>query len=251
MSFSKLDYCQYLVSSQVNYTLTNLAEHLQRWSHDTINRYLSGEQLTPRLLWENVREVMEFDPNAYLLFDDTVLDKSFGPKIEMTRRQWSGNAHGIVRGIGLVSCVYVNSATGHFWVIDYRVFDPDQDGKTKLDHVAEMLQAVRQRQVPFGTVLMDSWYATKELMLNIDGYSNSNSSSSSNSNSTSKKLFYCPLKCDRLVDDSGGTEPYQRVENLTWSAAELERGKLIKIKGFPGAYKVKLFRVVVSSHRTE
>jgi hypothetical protein len=96
MSFSKLDYCQYLVSSQVNYTLTNLAQHLQSWSHDTINRYLRGEQLTPRLLWENVRQVMEFDEGAYLLFDDTVLDKSFGPKIEMTRRQWSGNAHGVV-----------------------------------------------------------------------------------------------------------------------------------------------------------
>ena len=34
MSFSKLDYCQFLISSQVNYTLTNLADHLQSWSHD-------------------------------------------------------------------------------------------------------------------------------------------------------------------------------------------------------------------------
>jgi hypothetical protein len=38
MSFTKLDYCQYLLSSQVNYTLTNLAEHLKGFSHDTINR---------------------------------------------------------------------------------------------------------------------------------------------------------------------------------------------------------------------
>ena len=98
MSFSKLDYCQFLLSSQVNYTLTNLADHLQRFSHDTINRYLSGEQLMPRLLWENVREVVKFDSNAYLLFDDSVLGKSFGPKIEMTRRQWSGNAHRVASG---------------------------------------------------------------------------------------------------------------------------------------------------------
>jgi hypothetical protein len=40
MSFTKLDYCQYLLSSQINYTLTNMAEHLESWSHDTINRYL-------------------------------------------------------------------------------------------------------------------------------------------------------------------------------------------------------------------
>jgi len=51
MDFTKLDYCQYLLSSQVNYTLTNLAEHLDQFSHDTINRYLKGEKLSPRLLF--------------------------------------------------------------------------------------------------------------------------------------------------------------------------------------------------------
>jgi len=42
MSFPKLDYCQYLLSSQVNYTLTNLAEHLKSFSHDTINQSLNS-----------------------------------------------------------------------------------------------------------------------------------------------------------------------------------------------------------------
>jgi hypothetical protein len=53
------------------------------------------------------------------------------------------------------------------------------------------------------------------------------------------------------VDDSGGDKPYQRVDELDWSEEELERGKLVKIKGFPRNYKVKLFRVAVSSARTE
>lgn len=44
MSFTKLDYCQYLLSSQINYTLTNMADHLGSFSHDTINRYLKGER---------------------------------------------------------------------------------------------------------------------------------------------------------------------------------------------------------------
>ena len=43
MSFNYVDYCQYLLSSQTNYTLTNLAEHLQKFSHDTLNRYLKNE----------------------------------------------------------------------------------------------------------------------------------------------------------------------------------------------------------------
>jgi hypothetical protein len=168
MSFTKLDYCQYLLSSQINYTLTNMADHLQKWSHDTINRYLKGEKLTPRLLFEQVEPLLEPDPQAYLIFDDTVLEKSFGPKIEVARKQCSGNGKGVIRGIGVVSCVYVNPKTEDFWVIDYRIFDPETDGKTKLDHVEEMLRSVEHRRVPFEKVLMDSWYATKVLMLLID-----------------------------------------------------------------------------------
>jgi hypothetical protein len=236
MSFTKLDYCQYLLSSQVNYTLTNLAEHLKSFSHDTLNRYLKGEKLSPRLLREQVRPLLELDSEAYLVFDDTVLDKSFGPKIEVVRKQWSGNEKGVIRGMGLVSCIYVNPKTQHFWVIDYRIFDPDRDGKSKLDHVKEMLRSAEHRRLAFRAVLMDSWYATKDLMLLIDGM---------------KKTFYCPLKSNRQVDDSGGERPYQRVDTLDWSERELKRGKLIKVKGFLKDYKVKLFWVVVSANRTE
>ena len=230
-----MDYCQYLLSSQINYTLTNMANHLKSLSHDTINRYLKGEKLTPRLLFEQVEPMLEQDPQAYLIFDDTVLEKSFGPSIEVTRKQWSGNEKSVIRGIGVVSLVYVNPTTERFWVIDYRIFDPDADGKSKLDHVREMLGSVAHRRVDFERVLMDSWYATKDLMLLIEEMD---------------KQYYCPLKSNRQVDDSGGEHPYQRVDELDWSEEELERGKLIKIKGFPKEHKVKLFRVVVHSRRT-
>lgn len=49
---SRLDYCQYLLVSQINYTLTNFADHSERLSHDTVNRYLRGERITPRLVWD-------------------------------------------------------------------------------------------------------------------------------------------------------------------------------------------------------
>ena len=93
MTFTKLDYCQYLLSSQTNFTLTHLAAHLQQFSHDTINRYLSGEKLTPRLLWDNVKPSIQADAAGYLIFDDTVLDKRFSQSIELVRRQYSGNEH--------------------------------------------------------------------------------------------------------------------------------------------------------------
>lgn len=162
MSFIKLGYCQYLLSSQINYTLINMAEHLKSWSHDTINRYLKGEKLTPRLLFEQVEPLLEPDPKAYLIFElDTVLDKSFGPSIEVTRKQWSSNEKSVIRGIAVVSCIYVNPETERFWVTDYRIFDLERDGLSKLDHVREMLRSVTHREVPFETVLMDAWYAQR------------------------------------------------------------------------------------------
>ena len=40
-----------------------------------------------------------------------------------------------------------------------------RDGKSKLDHVREMLaNAVSKKQLSFRTVLMDSWYAERKLM---------------------------------------------------------------------------------------
>ena len=87
MSFTKLDYCKYLLSSPINYTVTNLADHLDGISHDRINRYLRGEKLTPHLLWDNVEPVLQASENAYILFDDTVLDKRYSTSIELTRRQ--------------------------------------------------------------------------------------------------------------------------------------------------------------------
>jgi hypothetical protein len=131
----------------------------------------------------------------------------------------------------------VNPETGQFWVIDYRIYDPEGDGKSKLEHVTEMLRSLMHSKLaPFRTVLMDSWYATKTLMQYIDSLG---------------KYYYCPLKKNRLVDDTGGREEYKRIESLNWNPSELEQGKIIKIKTFPKDKKVKLFRVIVSTDKTE
>lgn len=234
---TRLDYCQYLLVSQINYTLTNFADHCEQFSHDAINRYLCDERITPRLVWENVREQVAPTPAGYVLFDDTVLDKNYSFAIDLVRRQYSGNAKAVIKGIGVVTCVYVNPALDRFWLIDYRIYDPDGDGKSKLDHVREMLaNIVYQKQLPFQAVLMDTWYATHDLMLLIESL---------------QKFYYCPLKDNRQVDDSNGLHPYQRVDSLAWSAEELAHGKRIKIKGFPKDHKVRLFRVAVSTHRTD
>ena len=66
-------------------------------------------------------------------------------------------------GIGIVNCVYVNP-NGNWWIIDYRIYDKQCDGKTKIDHVMDMLKlAVFGRFIDFNYVLMDTWYATHNL----------------------------------------------------------------------------------------
>lgn len=234
---TRLDYCQYLLVTQINYTLTPFAEHTERFSHDAINRYLRGERITPRLVWNPVRDHVVPTPQGYIVFDDTVLDKNYSAAIDLVRRQYSGNAKAVIKGIGMVTCVYVNPEIDQFGVIDYRMYDPAGDGHSKLDHVHEMLSnVVYQKGLPFQAVLMDTWYATTDLMLSIESL---------------QKHYYCPLKDNRQGDDSGGQQPYQRVDSLTWNATERAPGKLIKIKGCPQDHKVHLFRVTVSTHRTD
>lgn len=111
------------------------------------------------------------------------------------------------------------------------------DGKSKLEHVADMLyDLVNQKQLPFARVLMDSWNASQKLMAMIDNLG---------------KIYYCPLKKNRLVDDTKGVEKYKKLETVQWTESEVKSGKLIKIKNFPADKKIKFFRVTVSTNRTE
>lgn len=234
---TRLEYCQFLLTSPVNYTLTYFADHVAGLSHDRINRYLAKENVTGEDLWRNVQESMVTDPSGYLLFDDTVLDKRYSSKIETVYKQYSGNAHKVIKGIGIVTCVYVNPKTQQFWAVDYRIYDPDTDGKSKLDHVEEMLSAaVDVKGLSFSTVLMDSWYATQALMKQIDEMG---------------KIYYTVVKKNRLVDETQGVEAYQRIDDLSWNEEELATGKRVKLQGFPANHKVQLFRVTALPGRTE
>lgn len=231
------DYCQYLTISQKNYTLTNYADHVEELSHDKINRFLKGAKLSPRMIWERVEGDIIPSAKGRLLFDDTVVDKNFSHEIELVKYQYSGNAGRVIKGIGVVTCVYVNPELNRYWIIDMRIYSPEEDGKSKIDHVEEMLlHTIYSKKLSFRTVLMDSWYATKKLILEIEKQG---------------KVYYCPLKRNRLVDDSGGTQPYQAVSDLNWSDEESENGKIVKMNKFPKNHKVKLFRVPVHTHRTE
>lgn len=237
MKYNLENYCQYLIAEHKNYTLTNLAEQLKTYSHDSISRFLSSIEITPETIWINVVNEIQISSFGFIIFDDTVINKKYSKKIELVKRQYSGNEHKTIRGIGLVNCLYVNPITREFWLINYRIYAPEIDNKTKLDHVSDMLKdLVYQKKLAFNRVLMDTWYAAQKIMTLIDELG---------------KIYYCPLKTNRLVDDSGGVLKYKRVSELIWNDEDLDCGKLIKIKNFPAHKKVKFFRVTISTNRTE
>ena len=232
-----VDYCQFLLAGFHNFTQTYFADHSDNWSHDQLNRLLNTGRIPARELWRSVRKDIEFDEDGYLLFDDTVISKPYAKKIESVRRQWSGSEKRVIQGIGLVTCVYVNPKTHRYWIIDYRLYDPERDGKTKLQHLQDMLQNAHLiKCLPFRTVLIDSWYASMPVMKAIEAIS---------------KVYYAPLKRNRLVNDSDGLDAHKRVDALTWTDAELRHGKRVHIKKFPKGHQVKLFRIASDSGRTE
>jgi len=234
---TRLDYCQFLLSSQINYTLTHFADHSEQFSHDAINRYMAGDHIPPRLVWENVCGQIVTSPNGFVIFDDMVLDKAESQKIELVRQQWSGNAKQVIRGIGVVTCVYVNPDTDQFWIIDYRIFAPETDHKGKLDHMREMLaNAVQHKQLPFRVVLMDTWYAAKNELLFIEALG---------------KVYYCPVRENRLVSLRREDKRYQRVDSLLWAQDELRSGRLVHLRDFPAGHQVKLFRLTLSTGRAD
>lgn len=238
---NKTIYGQFLLSSQINYTCTYLADHFDALTHDNVQYFLSHARIRPRDLWQSVRHQLKAGSEGYIIFDDTVLSKIHSRKIELVRSQWSGNAHGIIQGIGVVNCVYFNPVTSQYWLPDYRIFAPQSDGKTKIDHVMDMLVVLKSRGVAYGCVLMDTWYAVTGIMKYVI---------------SEGKIFYCPLKKNRKVDDgsrdaNNEKQKYRQIQDLEWSAGELTGGKTVKVHKMPMDTKFKLFRVVLTTERTD
>ena len=125
---------EYLLSTPTNYTCTHLATHLPDVRHDKGNRCLHLSTLPANQLRELVQSVLRDSPDAFLLVDDRVQNKRYRRFIDVTKRPYSGNAHGMVIGIGLVSRVHSSGVAGDFLPLDYRLCAPDHDGRTKNDH---------------------------------------------------------------------------------------------------------------------
>jgi hypothetical protein len=228
-------YCQFLTSSQINYTCTYLADHQELLSHDSITRFLASNELQPNLIWEKVKELCQFSDHGYIIFDDSVVDKNYSSKIELVRKQWSGNEHRVIRGIGLVGCLYYNPQIDEYWLLDFRIYDPDADGKKKTEHVLDMLDLLQERRVIYQKVLFDAAYASKQILNKIHTYG---------------KYFYCNIKKNHracVIEQEAKDCNYQAVENLVIP----HTGVSIRLNKLSPSIILTLFRSQVSTNRTD
>lgn len=239
MVVTTLTYGQFLVNGVNNFTGTYFADLVDDLEHDSVWRHLNNDvKLPARVIWERVKPDIVYSKNGQMIFDDSVLDKSDSRHIELARWQYSGTEHDSVMGIGVVNCVYYNPELGRYWIIDARIYQPDQDGKKKYEHLQDMLLKAIQRGVIFRTVLMDTWYAIGSVMMFIDSLG---------------KKFVCPIRSNRLVLDYW-TDPakpsYRAVKDLPWAdQEELLFGKEAKLKEL--SLKLRLFRLTVHPNRTD
>lgn len=222
---TKKEYIEYLISTPVNYTCSNLAKHLEDVSHDAVNDYLHREQLTARHLWEQVKPLLNDSPEAYLIVDDSVQTKKHARKMEMVKRQYSGNEGGLVKGIGVVNLVHSDGED--YYPIDFRIYAKEMDGKTKNDHFREMvLNAKQDKSIQANTLLFDSWYGSWEnlkLVVRLN------------------MIFFTTLKSNRLVSLSKETG-YIHLDEIDWTDERLQHGVMVKLQKVP--FRVRLFKLV-------
>jgi hypothetical protein len=227
---TKLQYVEFLISTVANFTGTHLAEHLDSVSHDTVTDYLQSERLTAAHLWGLVSGLLHDSEQAFLMADDSVQDKRYSRFIELVKRQYSGATHGLVRGIGVVNLVHSSGTAGDFYPIDYRIYAPDSDGKTKNEHFREMLvRAVADKGIKARTVLMDSWYAGADNLKLIHRLG---------------LVFFTTLKENRLVS-LNKEEGYIHLDQIDWTPERLQHGVLVRLKEVP--FHVRLFKLVATN----
>jgi hypothetical protein len=224
---TKSQYIEYLLNTPINYTCSNLAEHLENVSHDSVSHFLSNSRFSSKELWELVKNRIDDSEEAFLLVDDSVQNKEYSTAIETVKLQYSGNVHGLVKGIGLVNLVHTNGMMGDFYPINYRVYHPEADSKSKNQHFQEMFrQANGVQEIKARNIAFDSWYGAAEnlKMIHRSGWT-----------------FYTNLKSNRKVSITKEVG-YQNLEELEWTPEELISGKLVRIKAVP--FWLKLFKLV-------
>jgi hypothetical protein len=218
---NEYDYIDFLIATPGSYSCVEAAavqpERDKMPGHDAFTRLLTRLEPDATTLWQEAASQIERE-SGVLLIDDSTLDKPYARQIELVSRHWSGKHQAVVQGINLVTLLWTEGER-HI-PCDYRLYAKEQDGLTKHDHFAQMLQTAQGRGFQPRCVLFDSWYASLDnLKLVRDlGW-----------------RWLTQLKRNRLVNPDG--TGLQAVSTLEVA----ESGRIVHLKGYG---LVKLFKLV-------
>ena len=183
-----------------------------------VNDFLRQKRFRPGEVWKLVTDRIEDSKEAFLWVGDSVHDKRYSRFIELVRAQYRGNEHRVIKGSGVVSLVHSAGRDADSYPIDYRVYAPDVDGKTKNDHFQEMfLNGLDQKHWQARTILFDGGYASAGNLKLIH---------------RRKRIFSTTLKSTRLVslsEESG----YLPLEDMKWTADRPAQGGPGQVEGSP------------------
>lgn len=156
---SKDLYCAFLRVTSQRYSALSLSEvSPNELSHDSISRWLSEEKCQPKDIW-NAAKAKVLSSSGVLVADETILNKNRSEKIKLVRWQYSGDEHDIIRGIGMLNFLWVDEKN-EVCPMDFRIYEPKEDGKTKNDHFRQLLKLAKERQVKPEAVIADCWYSS-------------------------------------------------------------------------------------------
>jgi len=144
-------------------------------SHDQITRFLSSQEFTSKDLWGKVKATVRQieQDNGYLIFDDTIQEKSWMDENEIMCWHYDHCKGRSVKGINLLNALY-HSADVSIPVAFEVVRKPHQlsdvltrkvkraSAVTKNELMRQMIATCVANAIKFRYVLTDSWFASKE-----------------------------------------------------------------------------------------
>jgi hypothetical protein len=192
-------YSDYLISAFGQMTATGLSALLSgEISHDSVQRFLSGERQTSADLWRiakpHVREIESED--GVLIIDESISEKSYTDENEIVCWHFDHSQQRTVKGINFMTCLYhsagVSLPIGFELIAKTEHYIDPKDGKekrrspkTKNEYYREMSQQALRNQVVFKYVLNDVWFSAADNMNFVKH--------------TLKKDFVMPLKSNRKL----------------------------------------------------
>ena len=218
-------YCKFLERTSSRYSALSLSEvapEFMALSHDSISRWLREAKVQPKDLWEVAKKEVA-NRDGILVFDDVVINKSRSQKMELVNWQYSGAEHGVVKGIGVVNALWQTSEE-EYTPIDYRIWNPPEDGKTKNNHFRDMLSSAKDRGLEPEMVVADSWYSSLDNLKSVRSHGWD---------------WVMGLRSNRLVN-----KPHIQLRELDIPDA----GLTVHLKGYGW---VKVFRFVGKNGRTD